>query len=554
MFRFSLISFHLLLVGLSGISWAGSDVMIRGEGPADTFGWDVAGAGDVNGDGFRDLVVGAPTEDSVDDFAGRAYLFLGPLTGDLDADEADATFSPEAFGDNLGIRVAGGFDANGDGFDDLLLGARGNDANGIQSGRAYLFLGPLSGSHHVLSADAIISGEPFDELGHDVAAADLNDDGIDDLIVAAPLAPGSAAFAGQVHVFFGPVSGSLTTADADATILGRFGEEHLGTSIATGDIDGDQIEDLALGAPRFPLGETNPGLVYVFLGPLAGTINAGSADVILEGDSDNDNFGVALSAGDVNADGLHDLLIGADQLFATGEGRAHLFLGPILPVLGVTVPDALLIGEANDNLFGSAVAIVPDATGDGRDDLLIGAWNNASGGGRSGRAYFFNGPVSGTISATDADRFVTGVSGDGVGLSVAGLGDVNDDGVSDFAVGAPQFDESDPGYVRIVAGQAEPADAPMVNSDVPWLRVVNPAVAPVVFDCPAFAMSEITGLEIVDVRGRRVRSLGVVGTTTGSNVVWDGQRDDGGSATSGIYFVRSASRRDLVPLRFVLLN
>src|SRR4029453_5638086 len=98
-----------------------------GDGPDDDFGWSLAPAGDVNGDGVPDLLAGAPSNDAVDGFAGRAYLFLGPFTAPRSAADADAIISAEAFGDNLGISVASAGDTDGDGRDDLLLGARGND-------------------------------------------------------------------------------------------------------------------------------------------------------------------------------------------------------------------------------------------------------------------------------------------------------------------------------------------------------------------------------------------------------------------------------------------
>jgi hypothetical protein len=150
-----------------------ADVTISGIGTDVDFGWQVAPAGDVNGDGFTDFIVGDPSNSSVAQFAGRAYLFLGPLTSDIDTSKAVATISAEAFGDNLGISVASAGDVNGDGFDDILIGARSNDDNGIQSGRVYLFYGPVSGSLAATTADAIIEGAAFDEIGRAVPIPSL---------------------------------------------------------------------------------------------------------------------------------------------------------------------------------------------------------------------------------------------------------------------------------------------------------------------------------------------------------------------------------------------
>jgi hypothetical protein len=166
-----------------------ADVTITGVGTDTDFGWQVAPAGDIDGDGITDLVVGDPSNSAVAEFAGRAYLFQGPLTENIDTSKAIATISAEAFGDNLGFSVASAGDVNGDGIDDILIGARSNDTNGTQSGRVYLFYGPVRGSLAATRADAIIIGAAFDEVGRAVApAGDLNGDGFSD-IFSGPLLP-----------------------------------------------------------------------------------------------------------------------------------------------------------------------------------------------------------------------------------------------------------------------------------------------------------------------------------------------------------------------------
>src|SRR4029453_6147304 len=109
-----------------------ADITITGESADDDFGWQVAPAGDINGDGIQDLIIGAPSNDAVAGFAGPPYLFYGPFTGNIDAADADAIISAEAFGDNLGFSVASAGDVNNDGFDDVIIGARSNDTRGIQ--------------------------------------------------------------------------------------------------------------------------------------------------------------------------------------------------------------------------------------------------------------------------------------------------------------------------------------------------------------------------------------------------------------------------------------
>jgi hypothetical protein len=434
-------------------------VMLRGERPGSGFGWQVAPAGDLTGDGIPELVVGAPGYDLPMAFAGRAYIVRRLLPQFPPARSArPKPVSTFAFGDNLGFSVASAGDVNGDGLDDLLMGARGNDTAAIQAGRVYLFLGPVLGTS-TDQADAVISGTAFEEIGRSVSAAgDLNGDGLGDILVGTGV--GGPADEGRVYVFNGPISGPLTIADADAVIVGVTADDALGASLApAGDLNGDGFDDIVVGAPRtVALGNNNgPGQVFVFHGPLAGTIPASAGAAVLVGELDNDDFGISVAVGDVSGDGVADVVVGADQFFRNdGRGRVYVFHGPLSGTLQASNANAILRGTALQDLFGASVSAA-DLDGDGDSEVIVGAPGASL---ASGRGYVFRGPVSGEVAASSATFITKGGSGEQLGSSVCAARIYGDKHPS-AVFGASSLTSGSPGYVA-----AYPNTIPPPSSDV----------------------------------------------------------------------------------------
>jgi hypothetical protein len=522
-----------------------ADIRLTGEtgGNEDLFGWSVAPAGDVNGDSFPDLIVGAPSCDEVAGFSGRAYLFYGPFSDDLDADQADAIITSQMFGDNLGISVASAGDTNDDGRDDILIGARSNDAGGIQAGQAYLFRGPVNGLLNATQATAVITGLEFEELGIFVASGNVNNDAFDDILIGAHQFGGSSR--GRVYVFFGPVSGNLPSAAANAIVTGQFSNDFLGSAIAAGDINDDGFDDLILGAPHGPIDFLDPGRTHVFLGPVAGEMNAAAADFIFHGEANNDLFGTSVATGDVNGDGLADVIVGANQLFNDGTGKAYVFLAPFeeTNIFAVNA-NGKMIGETAGDNFGDGVGAAGDVNGDGLDDVLVGAWDNASTFARGGRAYLFLGPVAGERPALTADLIVSPEeSGDRLGKDVSAAGDLDGNGRGDFIIGAPEFPVGDAGKAfvyldHVVTTAVSDAGVPGPQHDGLGQNVPNPFNPSTIIPY-RLSVDGRTAIRIYDVRGALIKSLVDGPRAAGDHrVSWDGRDSFGRAVPSGVYFYR----------------
>ena len=418
-----------------------ADAKFIGEEGGDHAGGSISAAGDVNGDGYDDLFVGAADHDTGDTDAGAAYLVLGPVSGTVDLSAADAKIVGECANDRAGGSISAGGDINDDGYGDLLVGACGQEAGGDTRGAAYLVHGPVSGIVDLsYQADAKFVGEEnFDWACHVSDAGDTNGDGYDDIITGATGHDAGGTNAGAAYLVLGPVSGRMELASASAKLVGERPGDRAGGSVSSaGDVDGDGVDDLLIGASGHPLGSYATGAAYLVLSPVAGTVDLSDADAKLVGEEKYDGAGGSVSgAGDINGDGYDDLLIGAGgHESADGRGgAAYVVLGPVSGTMELADADAKIVGEVfNDGSVGGG-NWAGDINGDGHEDILVGS-SGYDEGDSEGAVFLLFGPVSGTVNLSSADaKFVGEAEADRVG-AVCGAGDVNKDGYDDVLVGA----------------------------------------------------------------------------------------------------------------------
>jgi hypothetical protein len=387
-----------------------ADVTMTGETTNNFFGISVSTAGDLNGDGYSDVIAGAYGYSS---FTGRAYIYFGGTTMN---NAADVTMTGEATNNFYGVSVSTAGDVNGDGYSDVIAGAFGYSLN---VGRVYLYDYFMKNE---ITHDMSIIGEATGNLlGHSVSSAgDVNGDGYSDVIVGAD---GYSSNTGKAYIFFG---GIVMDNFADVTMTGLFTNYYFGRSVSSaGDVNGDGYSDVIVGAYGYSL---NTGRAYIYFG---GAAMDNVADVTMTGGAIGNYFGSSVSsAGDVNSDGYADVIVCADQ-YSAGTGRAYIFFGGAAMD---NTADVTMTGEATNNYFGFPVSSAGDVNGDGYADVIIGAYGYSS---NTGRVYIYFG---GSAMDNVADVAMTGEATDNsFGRSVSSAGDVNSDGYADVIVGASGY-------------------------------------------------------------------------------------------------------------------
>ena len=460
-------------------------------------GSSVSSAGDINNDGFDDLIIGAPN-------GGKSYVVFGKAAGSYSTSlELSALDGANGFvingitgGDQSGMSVSLAGDINNDGYGDIIIGTSIPSPNGQWSGQSYVVFGKAAGSYSAsleLSAldgtnGFVINGiDAEDESGFSVSSAgDVNNDGYDDIVIGAFGAdPNNNEQSGESYVVFGKAEGypgSLELSALDGNngfvINGVDPFDKSGISVASaGDINNDGYNDIIIGAFY---GDTS-GEAYVVFGKASGysaslelsSLN-GTDGFVMNGINGHDNTGWSVSsAGDINNDGFDDIIIGAHQADANGggSGKSYVVFGKAVGSYSASLELSALDGtngfvingvDAND-FSGRSVSSAGDINNDGFDDIIIGAHQADP---DPGGSYVVFGKAAGSYSASlelsaldGTNGFViNGIdAGDKCGWSVSSAGDINNDGYDDIIIGANQADSNggDAGESYIVFGQSE---------------------------------------------------------------------------------------------------
>ncbi len=493
------------LDGTNGFVVNGGDTDFEGSG------YSIGTAGDVNGDGISDIIIGATAaKNSSGVQTGASYIIFGSnnnFPSSIDAINIDGTNGFAVYGinsnDRFGHSVSFAGDVNGDGIDDIIMGASLVDTTTVtNAGACYVLFGRTTGFPAAINAVNISGSEGFavfgiadeDRVGDAVSTAgDINGDGIDDMIIGVRLANPNGNNSGAAYIIYGTnqVGGfpnTFSLADLDGnngftltsgeTIRSRFGAA-VGSA---GDINSDGFNDVIVGTEI--TGPNFSGSAYVVFGgnmgfsSLMNLINLdGNNGFVLHGVAANNQTGRSVSGlGDINGDLVDDLIVGAPGAGVNGSnsGSSYVVFGStevftsVINAIDLDGDNGFTInGTVADDRFGSSVSTAGDVNDDGLDDIIIGATGvGVNGEDKFGASYILYGSNSEFASVINASNFTIGqgmvyygvAAGDEAGISVNTAGDINDDGKDDMLIGAWRADPNNvmsAGSSYVVYGRSE---------------------------------------------------------------------------------------------------
>jgi len=415
---------YVILGGPGEVGGSLEDASAALEGAASEDVGTALALGDLDGDGALELALGAPASDTVSSNAGAVYVVSGAAlpTALTLTDDADLILlGPDGGGKPSAGSALAAVDLDGDGYADLAVGAPRADILATDAGAVYLWGGAsdaLAGSASLSDSPGVLRGATAqDQAGRALGAADLDGDGAGELLVGAPYADrsSSATNAGRLYVVGGGAlaDGSLSSVSR-LVITGAAADDRLGLAMAGGDLDGDGLGDLAVGAPYVDGGASGAGVVYLYAGAggLSGALDAADADATITATETSANLGAALAMGDLSGAGHDDLVVAAPN--ARGEAADAGVVGVFstLDAGDWTLDEAdhLLLGADSAGALGTAVAVAADHDGDGYPDLIASAPYASPGDlSRAGAAYTWSFVPS--FLDADADGFVSVAAG-----------------------------------------------------------------------------------------------------------------------------------------------
>lgn len=433
------------------ISLASAHAILDGETASDYAGAALANAGDMNGDGFDDLIIGAYGAGT----GGLVYVILGPVSSETaklgEAANIIYTGPTNAF---AGIAVVGVGDVDNDGADDAAVGGYGDNSGGNEAGAVWVLTGEhAQGSYALETVGMKFTGQSNDRAGISLAGgSELNGDGHPDLVVGAPSF--STQGTGRAYVVSGPIS-SPGTLDSYPTIVGENTSDYAGARLTIpGDVNRDGQADLVISSPYNDEGD-QAGAIYVVLGPITSSLTLPNGAQKFTGGTANAMAGSALAPiGDLNSDGADEVFVGAyyDDSNGYQTGAAYIVYGRSF-YDSLASADLAFMGEATEDQAGVALTSC-DMDNDGHTDIMIGARQESAGAYQSGAVYLLFGPLSadGVLSMADA-KFTGTNTSDHAGSAMTAL-DENNDGHCDLVVGANEADPNnqDSGRVYLIRG------------------------------------------------------------------------------------------------------
>lgn len=398
-------------------------------------------AGDFNGDGYDDALVSSYLYDGGEPDEGIAFVYLGSPAG-LGVQPAwrfEGGIPGLQFGRALGC--AG--DVNADGFDDIIVGAPtfSADPADLRTAAAYLFLGSPSGPHPAPDwiHESHLHGDRFGRAAE--TAGDVNGDGYSDVIIGAYYYDVEEVDEGAAWVFHGSATGLGDKPDWTAR-GGQAGAGYAWGAGTAGDVNGDGFDDVIVGAPRYDNGAGPAGRAFVYLGSETG-LSATPAWTVPSPDSGAAFGQYVASAGDVNADGFSDVIVNARRndrdCRALAEGAAFLYLGSAAGLS--TTPDWISVGHVADAYHGHSARPAGDINADGYDDIVIGQPYTETGA-RPGLVKIYLGSGGG-LDTMPSWIIEGDQAGAQFGSWATGAGDIDGDGLGDLLASAWRYDHGE---------------------------------------------------------------------------------------------------------------